>query len=93
MSSWILVRSLYNILMGCSGCFSVSRRCERAHFGILDVFFLHFINIFPDLMSLQNLVICLGMFRGFEVAGSILINKEMTIGPSSPATLTYGLGP
>lgn len=44
-------------------------------------------------MSMPNLVSCLGMFRGFEVAESILINKEITIGPSRPAALTYGLGP
>lgn len=46
----------------------------------------------PDVCA--NLVSCLGMFRGFEVPWSILINKEITIGPSSPATesLTYGLG-
>lgn len=75
---------------------SVSSRRERAHFGILDVvfFFLFYKNVSrPDVRA--NLVSCLSTFRGFEVAGSILINKEITIGPSSPAagSLTYGLVP
>lgn len=60
---------------------------------MFGVFFTFYKNVSrPGVCA--NLVSCLGMFRGFEVAGSILINKEITIGPSSPATgsLTDGLG-